>query len=205
MKKNNRKILKEYQIDYPVNGKNIKIKCQEKYTRYIKIKYDKNDELLLIIPYKYDALKIIKKYESKIIEMFNKREEKDNDTFYVFGQVYNKNDYSKKEIEEMYRKAIGEIKIMFYEIQKKYNFKKVELYFRKMRSRWGVCYPKQLKIGLSSYLSFVPRELVEYVIIHEFCHLTYANHSKDFYQLLATYLPKHREYKKQMKYYSKLL
>ena len=74
-----------------------------------------------------------------------------------------------------------------------------------MRSRWGVCYPKQLKIGLSSYLSFVPRKLVEYVIIHEFCHLTYANHGKDFYQLLATYLPNHLEYKKQMKYYSKLL
>ena len=114
MKRNNQKVLKEYQIDYLINDNNVKIRCQEKYTRYVKIKYDKYGQLLLIIPYRYDVLKIIKKYESKIVDMINARQEKDEDQFFVFGQVYSKKDYSKKEIEEMYRKAIGEIKIMFY-------------------------------------------------------------------------------------------
>ena len=41
-----------------------------------------------------------------------------------------------------------------------------------------------------------PQFCVEYVAIHELCHLVYPNHSKDFYSLLSFYLPDHRERKK---------
>ena len=74
-----------------------------------------------------------------------------------------------------------------------------------MRSRWGVCYPKEKKIGLSSYLVLVPKYLIEYVIFHEFCHFKYPNHGKEFYQELSIYSPNHNIYKKELKYYSNLL
>ena len=208
MKKSSKRLLNEYIIDYDLKDRKIKIICQEKYTHYIKLKALDYETIVLIVPYRTtrkEVFDFISKLNNKIEKLLEERKDINEDEFYIFGEVYSKSDYSKKEIEEMYHKALIDISRMFYEIQKKYNFKKVELYFRKMRSRWGVCYPKQLKIGLSTYLSFVPKELGEYVILHEFCHLKYANHSKDFYQLLSIYCPNHRECRKQMKYYSKLL
>lgn len=208
MRKNSRTVLNKYIIDYVLKDRHIKIICLQKYTHYIKFKANDYDSIIMILPYrtsKTETLELISKYIDKIEKLLDDRKDINNDDFYIFGEVYSKSDYTVKEIEEMYRKALEEIKIMFYEIQKKYNFVNVQLYFRKMKSRWGVCYPAQLKIGLSKYLSFVPKELIEYVILHEFCHLKYPNHSKNFYNLLSIYSPNHARLRRQMRYYSKLL
>ena len=38
------------------------------------------------------------------------------------------------------------------------------------------------------------REIIEYIILHEFCHLKYKNHNKYFYNLIARYMPNYKEY-----------
>ena len=149
MRKSSKRLLNEYIIDYDLKDRKIKIICQEKYTHYIKLKALDYETIVLIVPYRTtrkEVFDFISKLNNKIEKLLEERKGINEDDFYIFGEVYSKSDYSKKEIEEMYRKALIDIETMFYEIQKKYNFKKVELYFRKMRSRWGVCYPKQLKL-----------------------------------------------------------
>lgn len=42
------------------------------------------------------------------------------------------------------------------------------------------------------------RELIEYVITHEFCHIKYKTHSKKFYQLLEQYIPNYVKYEKEL-------
>ena len=37
------------------------------------------------------------------------------------------------------------------------------------------------------------REIIEYIILHEFCHIKYKNHTKSFYNLLEKYMPNHKE------------
>ena len=37
------------------------------------------------------------------------------------------------------------------------------------------------------------REIIDYVIIHQFCHLKYKNHTKSFYNMLKTYIPNYEE------------
>lgn len=42
------------------------------------------------------------------------------------------------------------------------------------------------------------RETIEYIIIHEFCHLKYKNHTKSFYNMLQTYMPNYEKIEKEL-------
>jgi len=63
-----------------------------------------------------------------------------------------------------------------------------KLKIREMKTRWG-SYSTKGNITLNLQLIKTPVECIDYVIIHELCHVIHKNHSKDFYQLLATKLP----------------
>ena len=63
-------------------------------------------------------------------------------------------------------------------------FKPTGLVIRSMKSRWGSC-SKKGKITLSTELIKLPDIYIEYVIIHELCHLKHHNHGKEYYKLLS--------------------
>lgn len=63
-----------------------------------------------------------------------------------------------------------------------------ELEIRRMKNRWGSCIPKG-KIILNPELIKASPNCIDYVIIHELCHLVENNHSKQFYELLSNKLP----------------
>lgn len=202
-------VLSEYEFQKEIDGKLINITCQYKRCKYLKIKLVSGDKLILISPTKLslnEANKTINNYLDKVIKLLNsKKVEIAEEDFLLFGKTYKRKDYSIKEINKMYESGLSEIGEMFNTIMKSYHFPNTFLYIRKMRSRWGVCYPREKKIGLSSYLVLVPKYLIEYVIFHEFCHFKYPNHGKEFYQELSIYSPNHKIYKKELKYYSNLL
>lgn len=65
---------------------------------------------------------------------------------------------------------------------------------RDQKTRWGSCSSR----GTLSYnyrLIFAPREVLDYVVVHELCHLTYLNHSKDFWNKVASVMPDYKVYK----------
>jgi predicted metal-dependent hydrolase len=65
---------------------------------------------------------------------------------------------------------------------------------RRYKSRWGSCNSKK-NLTFNLLLAMVPRDVFDYVIIHELAHLTHMNHSADFWQLVATH---HPDYKKNI-------
>ena len=59
---------------------------------------------------------------------------------------------------------------------------------RTMKKQWGSCSPKG-KLSLNPLLVKAPRVCIDYVIVHELCHLKHHNHSDGFYTLLKRQLP----------------
>lgn len=62
------------------------------------------------------------------------------------------------------------------------------LKIRDMKTRWGSLSSRG-NMTLNLQLIKAPRECIEYVIIHELCHLSYHNHGADFYKLLDSMMP----------------
>lgn len=59
---------------------------------------------------------------------------------------------------------------------------------RNMKKRWGSCTLSKMII-INRELIKAPKGCIEYVIVHEMCHLKYPNHSKAFYSLQSSLLP----------------
>jgi hypothetical protein len=68
---------------------------------------------------------------------------------------------------------------------------------RRMASSWGSCSKNGL-ISLNIKLVQVPIEYIDYVIIHELCHLKEHNHGTNFNNLLSRILPNWKEYKERL-------
>ncbi|MDE5763726.1 MAG: M48 family metallopeptidase [Ruminococcus sp.] len=71
-----------------------------------------------------------------------------------------------------------------------------QLKIRNMSSRWGSCLSDRGIVTLNKRLIEAPKNCIEYVVYHEFCHFVHPNHSKNFYSLLQVMLPDWRESKK---------
>jgi len=65
---------------------------------------------------------------------------------------------------------------------KKYNIEPSSIVLRAMPTRWGSCTPKG-KIILNPELIKAPKGCIEYVIIHELCHLVHHDHTQKFIDL----------------------
>jgi predicted metal-dependent hydrolase len=72
-----------------------------------------------------------------------------------------------------------------------------ELKLLEMKKQWGSCSPKG-RIHLNPQLVKAPRECIDYVILHELCHLKEHNHSPRFYGLLDRNMPEWRERKAKL-------
>lgn len=74
-----------------------------------------------------------------------------------------------------------------------------KLRFRKMTSRWGVCNTKLKIITINTELYKYDVSLIDYVIIHELCHLKEANHSPRFWKEVQKYYPNYKQARKLLK------
>jgi len=66
-----------------------------------------------------------------------------------------------------------------------------------MTVQWGSCSPAG-RITLNPLLVKAPRECIDYVLLHELCHLLHHNHSPKFYKTLDRHMPRWRAIKEKL-------
>jgi predicted metal-dependent hydrolase len=66
-----------------------------------------------------------------------------------------------------------------------------------MQTQWGSCSPHG-RLTLNPHLVKAPRECIDYVILHELCHISEHNHSKRFYRLLKQVMPNWQKVKERL-------
>ncbi len=59
---------------------------------------------------------------------------------------------------------------------------------KEQKHLWGSC-SKDGTVNINWHLVFAPKQILEYVVVHELCHLKYRNHSKQFWHLLGSVFP----------------
>ena len=73
---------------------------------------------------------------------------------------------------------------------------------RSQHSRWGSCCKHKngvYNLNFNCLLALVPTEVLDYVVVHELCHIREMNHSKAFWQLVETVLPDYAIRKKWLR------
>lgn len=93
---------------------------------------------------------------------------------------------SKKEIERTMEKT----RIMMQIAPEDYEIKRIEGNIAKCLNK---------KIIINPDIAKYNREIIEYIVLHEFCHLKYKNHTKSFYDMIATYIPNYEELENKVK------
>lgn len=66
-----------------------------------------------------------------------------------------------------------------------------------MQTQWGSCSPNG-RITLNPLLVKAPRECIDYVMLHELCHIAEHNHSERFYRLMGQVMPNWERVKNQL-------
>lgn len=66
-------------------------------------------------------------------------------------------------------------------------------------SKYGSCIPSKKALHFSNRLIMLPEDKIDAIIVHELSHMTYANHSEKFYQLVQKYVPNYFEIDRWLK------
>ena len=103
----------------------------------------------------------------------------------------------KMSIEKMYEQiANTEIEDIMEKTRKMLGIAPEDYEIRKMEKTLGKC--EDGKITIAPELMQYKREVIEYVVTHEFCHLKYKTHGKRFYQIIEKYIPEYKKYEREI-------
>ncbi len=79
-----------------------------------------------------------------------------------------------------------------------YNFKINRIAVKNTSARWGSCSSKR-NLNFNYKIIYLKKELADYLIVHELCHLGQFNHSKKFWALVSKTIPDYVKINKKLK------
>lgn len=181
-----------YQIKKYKLSKSLRLSIRPCLEREVGCEKDSGLKILVTIPYRIkesEAEKFIQQKSAWIIEKL--------DELKVFKSepltVASKKDYRKEK--ERARKIITQ-RVQYF--GKLYGFKFERIAIRAQRTRWGSC-ARNGNLNFNYKLIHLPEEIMDYIIVHELCHLDQMNHSKKFWFLVSEIIPNYRELRRELK------
>lgn len=162
----------------------------------VELKFDTGD-IFYILGNKY-VLEVYSdlKIKKDKIEIIN-GEEENKLVIYLKGE---KSALKVKRILKKYYNTLAEEEISFTmkKLIRKTNLIPEAFKIRNFKRAWGNCSSKKL-ISINEEIVKYSRNAIEYVCLHELCHLKYMNHSKDFWNLVSFYMPNYKIAENELK------
>lgn len=87
-------------------------------------------------------------------------------------------------------------RVAYYHAMTGGTYKRISI--RGQKTRWGSCSSKGT-LSFNWRLMLAPPAVLDYVVVHELCHLTHMNHSKAFWQDVESVCPDYRNLRKWLK------
>lgn len=105
-------------------------------------------------------------------------------------------------IEKMYEQiANNEIESIMEKTRIMLGFAPEEYVVAKMENTLGKCIDAKTII-INPELMQYKREVIEYVVAHQFCHLKYKTHGKRFYDIIEKHIPNYKKYEKEVEQFN---
>lgn len=111
----------------------------------------------------------------------------------------NNNEIINELISSLYKKiAEKEVSMAMALVTRFVGIKPNKYRVKKLKTAWGSCTSNK-NITINSELMKFDREVIQYVVLHEICHLKYMNHSNEFWNMVEKYMVNYKEIRKRLK------
>ena len=165
---------------------------RSKWARYMRLSVQAGGAVVLTVPHRVDV-GTIERFLAKHTEWISKASEKMR--HFKSLPVSGRRDYLKHK--EATREFISE-RVAYWNQFYKFPYGRIAI--KNTKRLWGSCSRKG-NLNFSYALLFLPRELADYVVVHELCHLKEHNHSRAFWALVGRALPHYSALRRELRRY----
>lgn len=164
----------------------------QKYTvirsmrKTISMRFNKEKELIVKAPIFVTGW-MIENFVNKNAAWIEKQKAKQEESILDVDKI----DEYKKEARAYIVPKVDEFALKFW-----FNYNKIRI--TSATTRWGSCSSKK-NLNFSYRLILAPKEAVDYVIVHELCHLRQMNHSQKFWDEVEKIMPDYKVHEKWLK------
>lgn len=120
---------------------------------------------------------------------------------WIYEKIKEEQDHPKKEekiepedierLQKIVKRSMEKYVALLQELPKKVRIKDIKY-------AWGSCSSNR-NITINQNLAKKEEKIIEYVVLHEMCHLKHMNHSKKFWDLVEKYMPDYQKYRTILK------
>ena len=174
------KVATMKEIKYLISENNNTIKkLVDNYNKCYRITY----EIDTFVPFDAKMLKLTNKIENDSLMLV-----KNTQSYYI-----------KKEVYEIYRNRVKDIvEIYVDKYAKIIGVEPNRILIKNQKKRFGSCSTKK-NININLKCAIFSHEVIEYILVHEMCHLIHLNHQRSFYNLFRSIMPDYKDRKKKLK------
>ncbi len=149
---------------------------------------------------KDDSIKILgKNVEKKVIQSDLERISLTDRNIFIYSKNIEKIEIEKKFLEWKYNKLKEIIEEAIEKYTKLLNTEINYYKIKKLSSAWGIYHRRENYISFNIDLIEKDIESIDYVVLHEICHIFYMDHQKKFWTLVEKYMPDYKIRRKKLK------
>jgi len=151
-----------------------------------------------------DIIFLGKEYKVNIIKTFDKKVniEFDDSKFNVYIKEENLttinnniNEFLYKNYKESFFQMINN---RIHDLSEQIGVKPNKVSIKNQKTIWGSCSGND-NISINFKLALAPLDIIDYIIVHELCHIIHKNHSKKFWNTVQAFIPDYNEKRKWLK------